>query len=124
MTALNTSNAPAAVGPYAQARIAGNLVFVSGQLPIDPATGKIVEGGTPEQLRQCLANVSAIAATAGKDLSSVVKIVLLMTDLKDFAAVNKVYGETFAEPFPVRTTFQVAALPMGVSVEVEATIEL
>lgn len=123
MSVVNTPDAPAAIGPYSQARMAGGLVFASGQLPIDPATGKLVEGDTVAQLRQCLANVEAIAKAAGGNLGSVVKVTLLMTDLSQFASVNAEYSKIFQAPFPARTTFQVAALPMGAAIEVEAVIE-
>lgn len=123
MSVVNTMKAPAAIGPYAQARLVDGLVFASGQLPIDPATGKIVEGDMAAQFRQCVANVEAIAEAAGGSLGSVVKTTLLLTDLSQFAAVNAEYAKLFREPFPARTTFQVAALPMGALIEVEAVIK-
>lgn len=123
MSVVNTMKAPAAIGPYAQARLVDGLVFASGQLPIDPATGKIVEGDMAAQFRQCVVNVEAIAEAAGGSLGSVVKTTLLLTDLSQFAAVNAEYAKLFHEPFPARTTFQVAALPMGALIEVEAVIK-
>lgn len=121
---INTTNAPAAIGPYSQARIAGDLLFVSGQLPIDPATGIFAAEDPVGQMRQCLANLSAIAAAAGTDLGRCVKTSIFMTDLSAFAGVNEVYGVAFDAPFPARSTVQVAALPKGALVEVEAVFIL
>lgn len=119
---VTSTNAPAAVGPYSQARVAAGFVFVSGQLPLDPVTGKIVVGGADEQMRQCLANVSEIAKAAGTDLKSTVKVTVLVRDLKQFAAVNEIYSSIFTAPYPARTTFEVSALPMDALVEVDAVI--
>ncbi|EUB99798.1 endoribonuclease L-PSP [Rhizobium sp. CF080] len=124
MTSISTDKAPAAIGPYSQARIAGGLLFVSGQLPIDPATGKFSSEDAVDQMRQCLANIAAIAKAAGTDLSKTVKTTILLTDLSGFAAINEAYGATFSEPYPARATFEVSALPKGAKVEVEAIIEL
>lgn len=124
MTSISTDKAPAAIGPYSQARIAGGLLFVSGQLPIDPATGKFSSEDAVDQMRQCLANIAAIAKAAGTDLSKTVKTTILLTDLSGFAAINEAYGVTFSEPYPARATFEVSALPKGAKVEVEAIIEL
>jgi len=124
MRVVSTTDAPTAIGPYSQARVAADLLFISGQLPIEPATGKMDEGGADEQLRQCLANVSAITMAAGTDLSRTVKVTLLVRDLTQFAAVNKVYASLFSAPYPARTTFEVSALPMGALVEVDAVVAL
>lgn len=124
MTEISTSHAPAAVGPYAQGRVDGNLLFVSGQLPIDPATGRFVSDDPVEQLRQCLRNIGAIAEAAGTGLGKVVKTTVLVTDLGVFGAMNAAYGEAFSVPYPARATYQVAALPMGAQVEIEAVIAL
>lgn len=121
---INTTNAPAAIGPYSQARIAGGLLFVSGQLPIDPVTGNFAADDPAGQMRQCLANLSAIATVAGTDLARCIKTSIFMTDLSAFAVVNEVYGAAFDEPYPARSTVQVAALPKGALVEVEAVFVL
>ena len=124
MKAINTDKAPAAIGPYSQAVRHGDLLFVSGQLPINPATGGFVEGGAVEQMRQCLKNIAAIAEEAGTDLAKTIKTTVLLTDLSGFAAVNEEYGRAFAEPFPARACYEVSALPKGAMVEVEAVIAL
>ncbi|MCD1634348.1 RidA family protein [Martelella mediterranea] len=124
MKAIATDKAPAAIGPYSQAVRHGDLLFVSGQLPIDPATGAFVEGGAVEQMRQCLKNIAAIAEEAGTDLTKTIKTTVLLTDLSGFADVNEEYGKTFAEPFPARACYEVSALPKGAMVEVEAVIAL
>ena len=124
MKAIATDKAPAAIGPYSQAVRHGDLLFVSGQLPIDPATGAFVEGGAVEQMRQCLKNIAAIAEEAGTDLAKTIKTTVLLTDLSGFAAVNEEYGKAFAEPFPARACYEVSALPKGAMVEVEAVIAL
>lgn len=124
MKAIATDKAPAAIGPYSQAVRHGDLLFVSGQLPIDPATGAFVEGGAVEQMRQCLKNIAAIAEEAGADLSKTIKTTVLLTDLSGFADVNEEYGKAFAEPFPARACYEVSALPKGAMVEVEAVIAL
>ncbi len=116
---IATSSAPAAVGPYSQAVGTGPFVFVSGQLPVDPDTGEIPEGAT-EQAERAFANVRAILAAAGLGPEHVVKTTVFLTDLADFAAVNEVYARTFPAPFPARSCVQVAALPRGARLEVEA----
>lgn len=116
--AIATSAAPAAIGPYSQAINAGSFIYCSGQLPIDPATGKMPEG-VKEQTRQSLANVKAILAEAGLDINAVVKTTVLLADMSLFAEMNEVYGETFSQPFPARSAFAVKALPMGALVEIE-----
>lgn len=122
--ALSTTNAPAAIGPYSQAIQANDTIYVSGQLPIDPATGEFAGDDIAAQTRQSLTNIKEILASAGTDMSSVVKTTVLLSDIADFADMNKVYAEFFAEPFPARAAFQVAALPKGAKVEIEAVAVL
>ena len=120
MKAISTSNAPAAIGPYSQAVDSGaGLVFLSGQLPIDPATGAFPEGGIQAQTSQSLRNVQAILAAAGLSLANVVKTTVFLSDMGDFAAMNEVYATFFAEPFPARSAVAVKALPKGALVEIE-----
>ena len=107
MKVVSTSNAPAAIGPYSQAIDLGNMVFVSGQIPVDPATGKMADT-VEEQAAQSLANLKAILAEAGLSMANVVKTVIFLADINDFAAVNAVYAKAFAEPFPARSCVQVA----------------
>ncbi len=114
-----TSQAPAAIGPYSQAIATDNLVFISGQLPIDPSTGKMVDGDIGTKTRQILKNVAAIAGEAGTDLTKTLKTTIFLTDLADFQAVNSAYGSHFPEAPPARSTVQVAALPLGSNIEIE-----
>ncbi|MBQ6073016.1 MAG: RidA family protein [Bacteroidales bacterium] len=117
---IDTQNAPAAIGPYSQAIDSGTgLVFVSGQLPIDPATGAFPEGGVQEQTRQSLTNAKAILEAAGLGLSNVVKTTVFLADMGDFAAMNEIYAQFFSEPFPARSAVAVKTLPKGALVEVE-----
>lgn len=116
---ISTSKAPAAIGPYSQAIQVGNLVFASGQIPIDPATGSFVAGGVKEQARQSLTNVKAILEEAGLTLDNVVKTTVFLADMNDFADVNAVYAEFFAEPYPARSAVAVKTLPKGALVEIE-----
>ena len=116
---ISTSAAPAAIGPYSQAIQVGNLVYTSGQIPIDPATGKFVEGGIKEQTRQSLLNVKAILAEAGLTMANVVKTSVFMADMNDFADMNSVYAEFFSEPYPARYAVAVKTLPKGALVEIE-----
>jgi 2-iminobutanoate/2-iminopropanoate deaminase len=120
---ISTPQAPAAIGPYSQAVQVGNLVFTSGQIPIDPATGQFAEGGIKEQTRQSLTNVKAILEEAGLSLSSVVKTTVFLADMADFADMNAVYAEFFAEPFPARSAVAVKTLPKGALVEIEVIAE-
>ena len=117
---IHTDKAPAAIGPYSQAVKAGNTVYVSGQLPIDPATGQFAGTDIAAQTRQSLTNIRNILAAAGTDMSHVVKTTVLLADIGDFAAMNEVYAEFFSEPYPARAAFQVAAVPKGALVEIEA----
>ena len=118
-TSISTSAAPAAVGPYSQAVESGGFIFVSGQLPVDPATGAIPDGATA-QAERAFANVLAVLAAAGVGPESVVKTTVFLADLADFAAVNEVYARVFPAPFPARSCVQVAAIPRGARLEVEA----
>ena len=124
MKAISTTKAPAAIGPYSQAIYVGNLVITSGQLPIDPATGTIVEGGIKEQTRQSLTNVKAILEGAGLAMGHVVKTTVFMADMNDFAEMNGVYAEFFAEPYPARSAVAVKTLPKGALVEIEVIAEV
>jgi 2-iminobutanoate/2-iminopropanoate deaminase len=120
MKAISTIEAPAAIGPYSQAIDSGaGLVFVSGLLPIDPATGTFPEGGVAEQARQSLLNAQAILRAAGLELADVVKTTVFLADMGDFAAMNAVYATFFAEPFPARSAVAVKTLPKGALVEIE-----
>ena len=118
-TPIATTQAPAAIGPYSQAIEAGGLVFVSGQLPIDPATGEFAQGGIKELTRQSLENMKAILATAGRTLDNVVKTTVFLADMADFADMNEVYAQFFAAPFPARSAVAVKTLPKGARVEIE-----
>jgi len=109
-----------AVGPYSLAIKAGDTLYCSGQIHLDPATGKLVEGDIGTQTRRCLDNLKAILANAGMDFGHVVKTTVFLVDLKDFTAMNEVYKTYMVEPFPARSTIQVAALPLGARVEIEA----
>lgn len=120
MKALSTDKAPAAIGPYSQAIDSGSgLLFLSGQIPIDPATGVFVDGGVKEQTKQCLLNAQAILQSAGFSLANVVKTTVYLADMGDFAAMNEVYAQFFTQPFPARSAVAVKALPKGALVEVE-----
>ena len=119
MKEISTKKAPAAIGPYSQAIRLGNLIYTSGQIPIDPATGVLVEGGIKEQTRQSLTNVKAILEEAGISMSQVVKTTVFLADMNDFADMNAVYAEFFTEPYPARSTVAVKSLPKGASVEIE-----
>jgi 2-iminobutanoate/2-iminopropanoate deaminase len=119
-TAIIAEKAPAALGPYSAAISVGDLVYTSGQIPIDPATGELAEGCAACQTKQVLANLSAVLEAAGLGLDDVVKTTVFLADMADFAKMNGAYAERFAEPFPARSTVQVAALPKGARVEIEA----
>ena len=117
--AINTNNAPAAIGPYSQAIEANGMVFASGQLPIDPATGNFAEGGIKEQTRQLLTNAQNILKEAGTDLAHVVKTTVFLSDMANFGEMNEVYSEFFTQPFPARSAVAVKTLPKNALVEVE-----
>jgi len=119
-TAIHTEQAPAAIGPYSQGIQAGNTIYVSGQIPIDPATGEFAGEDIAAQTRQSLTNIREILKAGGADMSHIVKTTVLLKDIADFAAMNEVYAEFFTEPYPARAAFQAAALPKGALVEIEA----
>lgn len=119
-TAVTTDKAPKAIGPYSQGIDIGTFVFVSGQTPIDPATGELIKGGVTEQTTRCLDNVENILKAAGLEMKNVVKTTVFMTDLKKFAEMNDVYAKRFALPHPARATVEVSGLPRGAAVEIEA----
>ncbi len=116
---IATAAAPAAIGPYSQAIQTGNMLFASGQVPIDPATGELVAGGIEEQAKRVFENITQVLAAAGANFDNVVKTTVFLTDLADFAAVNAIYGEYFTQPYPARSCVQVAGLPKGSLLEVE-----
>ena len=119
MTVISTPNAPAAIGPYSQAIAAGNTIYVSGQIPIDPATGIFAGDDIVTQTRQSLTNLKSILAAAGADMSDVVKTTVYLAHMEDFAAMNQVYAEFFSAPYPARAAFEVACLPKNALVEIE-----
>ncbi len=117
---ITAEKAPKAIGPYSAGVSTGCLVFTAGQLGIDPKTGKLVDGGIQAQTRQALANLSAVLESAGTSLAQVVKTTVFLQDINEFSQMNEVYGTFFTEDFPARSAIQVAALPLGASVEIEA----
>jgi 2-iminobutanoate/2-iminopropanoate deaminase len=117
---ITTDEAPAAVGPYSQAVQVADFVFTAGQIPLDPATGQLVEGGIEAQTRQALTNLSAVLKAAGTSLSNVVKTTVFLADIGEFQAMNGVYAEFFGSAPPARSAVQVAALPLGARIEIEA----
>lgn len=121
---VHTEKAPAAVGPYSQAIATDSLLFTSGVIPIDPQTGKIPEADIETHAHLVLKNLAAIAEAAGTDLSKALKVTVFLADINNFQRVNAVYAEYFKEPFPARSAFQVAALPLGAAIEIEAVIAL
>jgi len=121
---IHASDAPQAIGPYSQAVKINNVVYLSGQIPLDPATMQLVEGDITEQTVRVFENLAAVARAAGGNLNHCVKVNIFLTDLSDFAAVNAVMARYFEEPYPARACVQVAALPRGAAVEIEATMVL
>ena len=119
MKAIQTNNAPAAIGPYSQAIEVNGFIFASGQIPIDPATGEFVKGGIKEQTRQSLLNAKSILIAAGTDLNHVVKTTVFLSDMANFTAMNEVYSTFFEQPFPARSAVAVKDVPKGALVEVE-----
>lgn len=119
MKSIHTNQAPAAIGPYSQAIEAKGMIFASGQIPIDPATGQFVEGGIQEQTRQALTNARNILQAAGTDMENVIKTTVYLSDIHNFAAMNEVYAQFFTEPFPARSAVAVKDLPKGALVEIE-----
>ncbi|WP_424950827.1 RidA family protein [Deinococcus sp.] len=120
--AIQTPTAPAAIGPYSQATVSGQMVYTSGQIPLSP-DGSLLEGDVAMQARQVLDNLKALLAAAGSGLDRVLKTTVFLKDMEDFAAMNAVYAEYFSEPYPARSTVQVAKLPRDVRVEIEAVAE-
>lgn len=118
MTIINTNNAPAPIGPYSQATAAGNFVFVSGQIPLNPVTGELVTTGIADEAVMVMENIKAILTEAGIGFENIVKTSIFLTDLGNFSVVNEVYGKYFTANFPARETVQVSALPKGVNVEI------
>jgi len=124
LTPISTTAAPKAIGPYSQAVRAGNTVYLSGQIPLDPATGELVGGGMETQVRRVFDNLLAVARAAGGDFRHVAKLNVFLTDLGHFALVNQVMAEYFAEPYPARAAIGVASLPRGAAVEMDCVLEL
>ena len=121
---IQTTAAPAAIGPYSQAIKTGSLLFCSGQIPLDPITMEIVSADVGEQAHQVFLNLSAVAEAAGSSLDAAVKLTIFLTDLNDFGVVNEIMAKYFQEPYPARATIEVSALPKGAQVEVEAVLAL
>jgi len=117
---ISTNNAPQAIGPYSQAVKANGFIFLSGQIPLDPATGSVVEGGIKEQTERVMMNIKSVLDAAGADMKAVVKTTIYLTDLSDFSTVNEIYGNYFRENPPARAAVEVSSLPKGVKVEIEA----
>ncbi len=124
MEVVITDKAPKAIGPYSQAVKVGNWLFLSGQIPLDPATGSVVAGGISEQTERVLKNIEAVLAAQGLNFSNVVKTTIFLTNLGDFATVNEIYGQRFKPPYPARSTVQVAKLPKDVAIEIEVMANL
>lgn len=124
MQAIKTEMAPAAIGPYSQAIKVGNFIFASGQIPIDPKTRAMVEGGIEAQARQSLTNVRNLLEAAGSSMNKVIKTTVFMADMADFNTVNGIYADFFAEPYPARSAVAVKSLPKGALIEVEVVAEL
>lgn len=121
---IQTTNAPAAIGPYSQAVRAGDLLFVSGQIPLDPKTGELVRTGVADETKRVLENLKAILEAAGGSFGDVVKTTIFLKDMNNFSTVNEVYGTYFPQPFPARATVEVARLPRDVNVEIEVVAKL
>ena len=120
MKAINSTKAPSAIGPYSQAIDLGDLVFLSGQIPLDVKTGKFVGEDIQSQTRQVMENIQHVIKEAGLEMSNIVKTTILLQSMDDFAVVNDIYGGYFSQPFPARATFEVSKLPMGALVEIES----
>lgn len=117
---ISTKDAPKAIGPYSQAIRVQNMVYTSGQIPADPLSGEVVEGGIEKQAKQALENLKAVLIEAGTGLENVIKTTVFIKDMKDFALVNQIYGQYFKEPYPARSCVEVARLPKDVCIEIEA----
>ncbi len=124
MKAISTSKAPGAIGPYSQAIRTGNLIFVSGQLPVDPSTGNFAEGGIKELTHQSLSNIKAILEAEDTDMTHVVKTTVFLADMNDFAEMNEVYATFFTTPFPARSAVAIKTLPKNARVEIECIAEI
>ncbi len=124
MRAVHTDGAPAALGPYSQAIVAGGFVYTAGQIPLDPDSGELVEGGVEVQAERVLENLGAILTAAGSSFSRVVKTTVFLSDMDDYAAVNEVYARYFRKPYPARSAVEVARLPRGVRLEIEAVARI
>ena len=124
MQSIATDKAPAAIGPYSQAVVAGGLLFCSGQIPLDPVSGELVVGTVEQETERVMENLRGVLEAAGTDFNHLVKTTIYLTDMSDFAAVNQVYGQYFTNIKPARATVAVAALPRGARVEIEAVAEL
>jgi 2-iminobutanoate/2-iminopropanoate deaminase len=122
--AISSAGAPKAIGPYSQAVRAGQLLFLSGQVALDPATGQMVDGGVTEQTRRVFENLGAVLTAAGRSFADVVRTTVFLADMNDFAAMNEVYGHYFKEPYPARATVQVARLPRDARVEIDLIASL
>jgi 2-iminobutanoate/2-iminopropanoate deaminase len=122
--AIETDDAPAPIGPYSQAVIADGVLYCSGQVPLDPESGELIDGGIAEQASRCLESLDAVCRAAGTRLTEAARIGIYLTDMAEFPKVNDVYATYFEQPFPVRTTVGVAALPKGALVEMDATVPL
>ena len=120
---ISTEKAPGAIGPYSQAVEAGGIIYTSGMIPIDPETGELVTGSVEQQAKQAISNLKNLLEAAGSSMDKVVKTVVFISDMEDFAKINKVYGEYFAQPYPARSCVQVARLPKDVAIEIEAIAE-
>ena len=121
---IQTELAPSAIGPYSQAIQVGTTLYISGQIPLDPQTGKMVPGGIENETKRALENLKAIVTAAGGTMQNIVKTTLLLADMNDFSVVNEIYGTYFQAPFPARATFQVARLPRDARIEIEAIGEI
>ena len=119
---ISTENAPQAIGPYSQAVKAGGLMFISGQIPLNPGTGDLVSGSIEDEANQVLQNIKSICEAAGYGMEDIVKITIFLTDLGNFATVNEVMKKHFSEPYPARATVEISGLPLGVNVEIEAIV--
>ena len=124
VSAVQTEEAPPAVGPYSQATVAGGVIYCSGQIGLDPKTGKMVEGGVEAQAHQVLSNLKAVLKQAGSDMTSLMKVNIYLTSMGDFSKVNEVYRGFLSEPFPARATVEVSALPLGALVEMDAIAQV
>ena len=122
--AVETADAPAPVGPYSQGVVAAGVLYCSGQVPLDPATGELVEGGAATQARRCLESLDAVCREAGATLAEAARLTIYLTDLEDFGEVNEAYAEFFSKPYPARSAIGVSALPKGAAVKVDAIVPL